>query len=82
MEQLFESIGHSVTRVTTGLPICLLGRQRRASCRDAGRIRPRHSSGETLAISIPIIEGRWWHFEETMPYGLFVPDVCDGNTAK
>jgi hypothetical protein len=33
----------------------------------------RTAAGEALAISIPRTEA--WHFQERMPYGLFVPDV-------
>ena len=36
----------------------------------------RTAAGETLAISIPASETRVvWHFQERMPYGLFVSDV-------
>jgi hypothetical protein len=36
----------------------------------------RTAEGETLAISIPGTEARVIrHFQERMPYGLFVPDV-------
>jgi hypothetical protein len=35
----------------------------------------RTSDGETLAISVPVGETRVLkHFQERMPYGLFVPD--------
>jgi hypothetical protein len=34
------------------------------------------AEGEALAISVPIGETRVLkHFQERMPYGLFVPDV-------
>jgi len=36
----------------------------------------RTAAGEPLAISIPSTEAAViWHFQERMPYGLFVPDV-------
>ena len=36
----------------------------------------RTAAGEALAISIPTTEARVIrHFQERMPYGLFVPDV-------
>jgi hypothetical protein len=36
----------------------------------------RTADGDVLAISIPRIEGHVVrHFQERMPYGLFVPDV-------
>ena len=36
----------------------------------------RTTAGETLAISIPRTEAAVVrHFQERMPYGLFVPDV-------
>jgi hypothetical protein len=36
----------------------------------------RTSDGEALAISVPVGETRVLkHFQERMPYGLFVPDV-------
>jgi hypothetical protein len=36
------------------------------------------ADGEALAISVPVGETRVLkHFQERMPYGLFVPDVCD-----
>ena len=36
----------------------------------------RTAAGEALAISIPGTEARGiQHFQERMPYGLFVPDV-------
>ena len=36
----------------------------------------RTAAGETLAISIPRTEAAVIrHFQERMPYGLFVPDV-------
>jgi hypothetical protein len=34
------------------------------------------ADGESLAISVPVSETRVLnHFQERMPYGLFVPDV-------
>jgi len=40
----------------------------------------RTAAGETLAISIPRTEGTVIrHFQERMPYGLFVPDVPDAT---
>jgi hypothetical protein len=39
----------------------------------------RTAAGETLAISIPRTEAAVVrHFQERMPYGLFVPDVDAG----
>jgi hypothetical protein len=39
----------------------------------------RTAAGETLAISIPESEAAVLrHFQERMPYGLFVPDVDTG----
>jgi hypothetical protein len=46
-----------------------------ASCRCAGTTLG--ANGEALAISVPAGETRVLkHFQERMPYGLFVPDVA------
>jgi hypothetical protein len=38
----------------------------------------RTAQGDVLAISIPRTEAHVvWHFQERMPYGLFVPDVAE-----
>jgi hypothetical protein len=46
---------------------------------EAGRtyiIEFKTADGESLAISVPVSETRVLnHFQERMPYGLFVPDV-------
>ena len=37
----------------------------------------KRADGETLAISVPVGETRVLkHFQERMPYGLFVPNVA------
>ena len=41
----------------------------------------RTADGEALAINVPVGETRVLkHFQERMPYGLFVPDVNAGAT--
>jgi hypothetical protein len=43
---------------------------------DGTYVEFRTAAGEALAISIPRTEaGVIRHFQERMPYGLFVPDV-------
>jgi hypothetical protein len=43
----------------------------------------RTAAGEALAISIPRTEASVVrHFQERMPYGLFVPDVPGGSLAR
>jgi hypothetical protein len=43
---------------------------------DGNVVEFRTAAGETLAISIPRTEAAVVrHFQERMPYGLFVPDV-------
>jgi hypothetical protein len=47
-----------------------------ASCVGAYVVEFRTAEGEALAISVPAGETRVLkHFQERMPYGLFVPDV-------
>jgi hypothetical protein len=41
------------------------------------------ADGEALAINVPVGQTHILkHFQERMPYGLFVPDVNAGTTSK
>jgi hypothetical protein len=64
---------HEAPHADARLRADALGRDERCSPRVGGGV------GETLAISIPRTEvAVVRHFQERMPYGLFVPDVDAG----